>query len=748
MGFKVCPLHPRKKCPVDRAIAIANPELQPIKGGPWRASSLATEIGRWFADVPEANTGIVCCQLADGSWLNIVDYDLPKNRDALRKHAEDLLNSIGIAPKDATYQTTPNGGVHLFLRTTGFRLDNAQDAGGIHGLDVRGQQGRTHGYVVAEGSIIESASKGYAFHAGAARDATSIVEISMAQAIAAGLPIAGPKPTTQNSQVNPTVPNKQNVVSVHPATHWAPTTLMCGTALDWVRSQRDALLADTTLKTLPKDRDLWLRVVVLPLANAAADEPQYRPEFEQIADSVSRAMAGYDSAVPTKLTQEFDSAVKKAGQPGRLGVGSFGYGFGLLGSGSTGTAAALAPTKPGAASAVSSPVYGTVQPPRRFTKGSQISSAARARHRLGDSPLVKGVAGLLVGRGGSAKSTLASHFAFGVAAGGPSPLGWTFGEPGVGRFVTGEDDEADIGRTIAGLALHYGSVPHGLEVCDASCAAGFRLVDAARGGWELNKDGIETLHAMAEGADFLALDSLSLLSGTSVNDNAAMAAVMGAVNRVANQTGAHILILHHKRKGDDEDRGTEAAADSSMGASNVLNMARVALEIRSMSESEAKDRAVADRHRFAGVRVVKSNYGPVGDDPHWLEKRIVDIVTPNGPAKAVRLEYRSIPKLTMTASLNAVRQIALAVIAAAEKAGQPLAKEATHKLAARRAVGRELTKAGHANGMTENKIAGATLKALLDDDLIDEVAGCQNKRPGGGNRSYVGLRVRVGGTAP
>lgn len=400
---------------------------------------------------------------------------------------------------------------------------------------------------------------------------------------------------------------------------------------------------------------------------------------------------------------------------------------------------------------VASGVMASTSAARRiFMKGGQIAGAARPRFRLGDSPLVKAVGGLLVGRGGAIKSTLAVHIAFGIAAGGPSPLGWTFDEPQIARFVTGEDDAIDIGRTVQALSAHYGHVPTSLEVCDATCAAGLRLVDATqRGGWTLNAEGVATLRDMAEGAAFLAVDSLSILCGVSINDNAAMAAVQGEVNRIANASGALILVLHHRRKGDDDDRGTEAAADGSMGAANVVNMSRLVLESRTMSEAEAKERGIQnDRHRFAGVRVVKSNYGGVSDDPHWLEKRIVDIQTPGGAAKAVKLEHRVMPKLAATAALSAVRQIAMDLIKAAEVAKQPLANNPTHKRSGRRAVALELMKQGHANGMTADKVASTTLKALLLGGLIVLDTTCSMGRAGGGSRDYTGLRVAAGNSVP
>ena len=81
-------------------------------------------------------------------------------------------------------------------------------------------------------------------------------------------------------------------------------------------------------------------------------------------------------------------------------------------------------------------------------------------------------------------------------------------------------------------------------------------------------------------------------------------------------------------------KGHAGNADTSRGASAVINASRVAFTLSQMTDDEAKDNGVAASNRRDFVRLddAKGNYSRNTGEPEWFEKK--EMVLPNGERSA------------------------------------------------------------------------------------------------------------------
>jgi hypothetical protein len=199
---------------------------------------------------------------------------------------------------------------------------------------------------------------------------------------------------------------------------------------------------------------------------------------------------------------------------------------------------------------------------------------------------------------------------------------WRTGPVGI---VTYEDDQVEWERRIAAACLHYNI---NYEAVIGSfhffTRPGGRISFAAMGphGVVFPDGDAIIAHLKRIGAALLIIDPFNhahqLEDG---NSNVAIAKVAGEVGRIARESGAAALVLHHLRK------GSTGIADDLMGATSLRATFRSCRILARMTENEGKDlqlpRGQAWRH--SRIAATKANFAPPPELATWFRLESVKL---------------------------------------------------------------------------------------------------------------------------
>jgi hypothetical protein len=203
-------------------------------------------------------------------------------------------------------------------------------------------------------------------------------------------------------------------------------------------------------------------------------------------------------------------------------------------------------------------------------------------------------------------------------------LAHVFGQPLLGEkiwkaghvsIITYEDDEAEWHRRIAAACHHYG-----LDYTLAMWSVHFirkpggrvALVAPARDGL-LYPDGDAIIAELkATGSTLLIVDPFNhahmLDDG---NNNVMIAKVAAEMDRIAEATGAAIMVLHHLRK------GSTGQADDLMGATSLRATFRSSRILSRMTQDEAEALNIEEGWRYIRIKGSKENYAPPPNKATW-----------------------------------------------------------------------------------------------------------------------------------
>jgi RecA-family ATPase len=237
-----------------------------------------------------------------------------------------------------------------------------------------------------------------------------------------------------------------------------------------------------------------------------------------------------------------------------------------------------------------------------------------------------GTVGALVAPGGVGKSFWALEAAMAVAGGdapGSDLLG--LGPSRAGRVVyfAGEDPAPILDCRIHAIGRHLSDTAR-------SAIAGRMTVEPVAGS-SMNVTDRHTLHQLVEkcsGARLVVLDTLSRMHRLDENSNGDMAVVVACLERLALETGASVLFLHHVSKGSAREGATDHQG-AARGASALVDNARWCGFIAPMASEEAsrlgeEPKGVppigeARRRHFVRFGVSKQNYGSAPPD-RWYSR--------------------------------------------------------------------------------------------------------------------------------
>lgn len=140
--------------------------------------------------------------------------------------------------------------------------------------------------------------------------------------------------------------------------------------------------------------------------------------------------------------------------------------------------------------------------------------------------------------------------------------------------------------------------------------------------------------AAARGARLVILDTISRFHALDENSTSDAKLLMGQLERLAKESGAAVLYVHHTSK-TAALAGAGASQQAARGSSVLVDNARWAAFLAPMSESEARSFTIeGSPARYVRWNVSKQNYGAPLEDV-WYERQA------NGVLQAVRMAPRT-----------------------------------------------------------------------------------------------------------
>lgn len=209
------------------------------------------------------------------------------------------------------------------------------------------------------------------------------------------------------------------------------------------------------------------------------------------------------------------------------------------------------------------------------------------REWLHGTDLLRGAVSLIVAPGARGKSSWLTSLALACASGRPLLGAHVFGGPLRVLLINAEDPTSEIALRVRASMRHHGIADadvHQLQVAGADrlrpcllrANGSTAALDAA--GWSILNAELDRIQP-----DVLIVDPLiSMMGAASTNDNAGAALLMGQLVATAAQRRMSIMVAHHAAKGRDP-----ASAEAAMGAASFVNLARIALAIEPLAESDA-----------------------------------------------------------------------------------------------------------------------------------------------------------------
>jgi hypothetical protein len=184
-------------------------------------------------------------------------------------------------------------------------------------------------------------------------------------------------------------------------------------------------------------------------------------------------------------------------------------------------------------------------------------------------------------------------------------------------WYVGEDPREEIERHILATCIHYKIDSKELEgwfFYDSSRDLKIILAQQAHNGTQFFEPVADALIAelKAKHIDVLAIDPFISSHKVAENDNMAIDAVVKKWNDIAEATNIAIELSHHTRK----TYGQEVTVEDGRGASSHFGAVRHARTLNPMSEKEAADADITNRHLYFRVEGT-GNMSPPAEKADW-----------------------------------------------------------------------------------------------------------------------------------
>jgi len=245
--------------------------------------------------------------------------------------------------------------------------------------------------------------------------------------------------------------------------------------------------------------------------------------------------------------------------------------------------------------------------------------------------LLAGTVGSLVAPGATGKSFAALQLLAQVATG-KDLLGLGRHPTGPAVLLSGEDPADVLHARLRALS------PHLNENEREDLRAGARVLPCLGKAGDLLDDGKTSaeIERVARGARLVILDTLSRWHTGEENERRDAARVMREMERIAKDTGAAIIFLHHTSKAAAME-GNGDRQQASRGSSVFVDEARWVAFLQTMTPEEARARGCAEeeRRRYVRFGVSKANYCAPQVDI-WLRREAGGVLVPLPPYEQTR----------------------------------------------------------------------------------------------------------------
>lgn len=253
------------------------------------------------------------------------------------------------------------------------------------------------------------------------------------------------------------------------------------------------------------------------------------------------------------------------------------------------------------------------------------------RDWLYDRLLCRGYLSVTIAPGGVGKSTLSLTESLAMVTGKPLLVPSVSKRPLKVWEINLEDSLDECNRRLAAVCKHYSLKPEDVEgryFLSSGLDAELNLATLRRPG---KAEVLEEVFSHLErtirthGIDVLKIDPFVSAHDLPENDNIMIDRLAKRLARLAYDCNIAVHVTHHTRKSGNG--STEHDAESSRGASSLVNAARVVRVINRVPKKEAQALGIADLNRKAFVKITndKQNLAPATSGARYLKMRSIGL---------------------------------------------------------------------------------------------------------------------------
>ena len=248
-----------------------------------------------------------------------------------------------------------------------------------------------------------------------------------------------------------------------------------------------------------------------------------------------------------------------------------------------------------------------------FRAGRYLSSPPPVRRWLIRNVIPLGIVGQLVAPGGTGKTMASLQLGVSVAAG-----LWEVDEAGAVLMLLGEDDDGELHRRIANISRQMTAHPEaisklGQNLYIKSVIGEDNLMTCADPVSREVKHTQFTERLMQTAAQIndlklIVIDPASRFRGGDENAAADTTRFVQALGRLAQSTGATVLVIHHANKASMNGGGSNQAA--ARGSSALTDGVRLQINLTTLNDTTRKQHRIAEEEirQYLTLSISKTNY--------------------------------------------------------------------------------------------------------------------------------------------
>ncbi|WP_316367692.1 AAA family ATPase [Candidatus Thiodiazotropha sp. CDECU1] len=212
-------------------------------------------------------------------------------------------------------------------------------------------------------------------------------------------------------------------------------------------------------------------------------------------------------------------------------------------------------------------------------------------------------------------------------------------------IINNEDEEYELHRRVAATCQHFDIHPELLEgrlYMNTGADIPWQVARRTVEGKTIIKTKIvnyiiEQIQNLDIGV--LIVDPFVSTHTAAENSNDEIQQVINIYKQIAAETGCAVVIVHHTSKSGSDSEAHAGNADSSRGASALINACRFAFTLARMNTKTAEDLGIdkEERRRMIRIDSAKANYALPDKEATWL--RLDTVALPNGDHVGVPAPY-------------------------------------------------------------------------------------------------------------